>query len=89
VNLFHVTFAVAAVSVGPLPHGGAGWLCVLFGADSVHVVPAAALLVAPQDVSHIPQTAVLHCDVWCHGGLHLCRPGFSAKGQIHEMGRQH
>ena len=81
--LIHVTFAVATVSVRPLPHSCAGWLCVLFGADSVHIVLTAALLVAPQNVPHIPQTAVLYCDFRCHGSLHLCRPRFSAKGQIH------
>jgi hypothetical protein len=81
--LIHVTFAVATVSVRPLPHSCPGWLCVLFGADNVHIVLTAALLVAPQNMPHIPQTAVLYCDFRCHGSLHLGRPRFSAKGQIH------
>jgi len=81
--LIDVTFAVATVTVRPLPHSCAGWLRVLFGADGVHIVLTAALLVAPQNVPHIPQTAVLYCDFRCHGSLHLCRPRFSAKGQIH------
>lgn len=81
--LIYVTVAVITVTVRPLPHSCAGWLRVLFGADGVHIVLTAALLVAPQNVPHIPETAVLYCNVRCHGSLHLCRPRFSAKGQIH------
>jgi hypothetical protein len=73
--------AVAALSSGPLPHGSVGWLCLLFGADHVHIVPTAALLVAPSNMSDIPQTPVLYCYLWCHGSLHLRRPGFSTEGQ--------
>jgi len=78
-----LTVAVTTVTVNPLPHSCAGWLRVLFGADGVHIVLTAALLVAPQNVPHIPQTAVLYCNFRCYGSLHLCRPRFGAKGQIH------
>lgn len=78
--IISITVAAASCSVSTLPHSSVGWLCMLFGTDHVHIVPTASLLVAPPNMSDIPQTPVLYCYLWCHGSLHLCRPGFSTKG---------